>query len=230
MILIKLIAAHFCADFFLQSDKMAKGKRTSWIHMSIHSLINAAVVYLFLGQWTLWIIPLIVFVTHFIIDYIKIMFGNELTGWFIADQLMHILVLLGCWSLFFGDISMLSGLVNELWTSSSIWLTTLTYALMTMPASLLVESFFKRWQHDVPSYSGLPGGGKWIGYLERVLVVTFVITNNISGVGFLMTAKSVFRFSDIQKGDLRMTEYMLLGTLLSFAIGLTGGFILKLAL
>ncbi|MBQ1493400.1 MAG: hypothetical protein IIZ37_00445 [Acinetobacter sp.] len=125
---------------------------------------------------------------------------------------------------------MLSGLVNEVWTSGSIWLTTLTYALMTMPASLLVESFFKRWQNDVPSYSGLPGGGKWIGYLERVLVVTFVITNNISGVGFLMTAKSVFRFSDIQEGDLRMTEYMLLGTLLSFAIGLTGGFILKLAL
>jgi hypothetical protein len=97
---------------------------------------------------------------------------------------------------------------------------------MTMPASMFIERFFRKWIPEIQNYSGLPGGGKWIGYLERMLIVTFVLSGNIAGVGFLMTAKSVFRFSDVQKGDLRMTEYMLLGTLLSFAIALAGGFLL----
>ena len=62
--------------------------------------------------------------------------------------------------------------------------------------------------------------------LERPLIVTFVLSGNIAGVGFLITAKSVFRFSDVQK--MRMTEYMFLGTLLSFTVALVGGFLFVL--
>ena len=91
---------------------------------------------------------------------------------------------------------------------------------------MFIERFFRKWLKDIPDISGLPSGGKWIGYLERLLIVVFVITGNISGVGFLMTAKSVFRFGDVSKGDLRLTEYMLLGTLLSFSIALAAGFML----
>ena len=100
---------------------------------------------------------------------------------------------------------------------------------MTMPTSLLIERIFKQWSANVPDYTGLPNAGKWIGYIERILIVTFVATHNFSAVGFLITAKSVFRFSDIKNSsDFRLTEYVLLGTLFSFAIAIVGGLLLLL--
>ena len=226
IILLKLLSAHFLADFFLQTDTLARNKQTSRKSLTIHSLINAAVAYLFLGLWAMWIIPVIVFVSHFLIDLLKIKCGNDGTAWFISDQAMHIGIIILIWTLFFvSPVTILPALATLL-ASETLWATLLVYGLMTMPASMFIERFFRKWIPEIQNYSGLPGGGKWIGYLERMLIVTFVLSGNIAGVGFLMTAKSVFRFSDVQKGDLRMTEYMLLGTLLSFAIALAGGFLL----
>ena len=86
---------------------------------------------------------------------------------------------------------------------------------------------FRQWSGNVPDYKGLPDAGKWIGYIERILIVTFIATHNFSAVGFLITAKSVFRFSDIKSSaDFRLTEYVLLGTLFSFAIAILGGLLL----
>lgn len=226
LVLLKLLSAHFLADFFLQTDALARNKQTSWKSLTIHSLINAAVAYLFLCLWAMWIIPVIVFVSHFLIDLLKIKCGDDGTAWFIADQTMHIGVIILIWTLFFvSPVTFLPALATLL-ASETLWATLLVYGLMTMPASMFIERFFRKWIPEIQNYSGLSGGGKWIGYLERMLIVTFVLSGNIAGVGFLMTAKSVFRFSDVQKGDLRMTEYMLLGTLLSFAIALAGGFLL----
>lgn len=74
---------------------------------------------------------------------------------------------------------------------------------------------------------GLPHAGEWIGYIERVLILTFVITGNVEAVGFLLAAKSVFRFGDLNKAkEIKTTEYVLLGTLVSFTIALFVAFIL----
>ena len=73
----------------------------------------------------------------------------------------------------------------------------------------------------------MPRAGEWIGYIERVLILTFVITGNIEAVGFLLAAKSVFRFGDLNKAkEIKITEYVLLGTLASFTIALLVAFAL----
>jgi len=58
----------------------------------------------------------------------------------------------------------------------------------------------------------------------------FVITGNWEGIGFLLAAKSVFRFGDLKESkDRKLTEYILIGTLLSFGIAIaTGMLALKL--
>ncbi len=72
----------------------------------------------------------------------------------------------------------------------------------------------------------LISAGKIIGMVERVLILTFVLLNQFSGVGFLLAAKSVFRFGDLkEKNDHKMTEYVMLGTLLSVTITLFIGLI-----
>lgn len=67
--------------------------------------------------------------------------------------------------------------------------------------------------------SGRPGGGQKIGYVERLLIFIFVLCGSIEAIGFLITAKSILRFSESSK-DKQYAEYVLLGTLLSYLLAL----------
>ena len=50
-------------------------------------------------------------------------------------------------------------------------------------------------------------------------VFLFVVIDFWEGIGFLLAAKSIFRFGDLKENkDIRLTEYILIGTLLSFGI------------
>jgi hypothetical protein len=52
------------------------------------------------------------------------------------------------------------------------------------------------------------------------------VTSNWQAIGFLIAAKSVFRFGDLsQSKDRKLTEYILIGTLLSFGIAITTGLV-----
>ncbi len=62
---------------------------------------------------------------------------------------------------------------------------------------------------------------RYIGILERLFVFVFVVTNHWEAIGFLLAAKSVFRFGDLTSSkDRKLTEYILIGTLLSFGIAI----------
>jgi hypothetical protein len=64
---------------------------------------------------------------------------------------------------------------------------------------------------------GLKEGGKLIGYLERLLILAFVLVNQFAGIGFLVAAKSIFRFSEIKENnDRKEAEYIIIGTFASF--------------
>jgi hypothetical protein len=59
-----------------------------------------------------------------------------------------------------------------------------------------------------------------------LLVLVFVFLGKWEGIGFLLTAKSVFRFGDIKDArSMKLTEYVLIGTFLSFGIAIMTGLI-----
>lgn len=64
--------------------------------------------------------------------------------------------------------------------------------------------------------------GELIGWLERGLILVFVIMSQYEAIGFLIAANSILRFSEASKGD-EKSEYVLTGTLLSLAIALCLG-------
>lgn len=67
--------------------------------------------------------------------------------------------------------------------------------------------------------SGLVAGGELIGYLERLLILTFTLVGSYAAVGFVLAAKSIFRFGELnQSANRGMTEYVLIGSLLSVVI------------
>lgn len=72
--------------------------------------------------------------------------------------------------------------------------------------------------------------GELIGWLERGLILLFVILSQYEAIGFLVAAKSILRFNEASKGD-EKSEYVLTGTLLSLAVALCLGIlVLKMQL
>ena len=78
---------------------------------------------------------------------------------------------------------------------------------------------------------GFIAGGRTIGRYERLLVFILVLTNAATAIGFLIAAKSIFRFGDItDSANRQKAEYILLGTLMSFTFALVVSLIAKTVL
>lgn len=76
--------------------------------------------------------------------------------------------------------------------------------------------------------TGLKDGGRIIGYAERLLIYVFVLANAPAAIGFLVTAKSIFRFGEVTDDDRRKhAEYVIIGTLVSFAYAVTLAYLIR---
>ena len=100
------------------------------------------------------------------------------------------------------------------------------YFLAVWPAGAVIRyslfSIFPKDKLDRIQKAGLTNAGKYIGYLERILIVSFIFVDQYVAIGFLVTAKSIFRFESL---TIENTEYFLTGTLMSFVAGLGIGII-----
>ena len=233
ILLLRLLSAHLLADFFLQNDKLCKAKtedgRKAVIAQLTHALVHAVCAYILLADWQNWIIPSVIFISHFIVDVVKSRLRGNGTIAFLCDQLIHVLIIFLLWWWQYADCSQVCDWFANIVSSKQLWLVIVAYLLITKPASVLISKFIKNWTPSSNMQAqGMPRAGEWIGYIERVLILTFVISGNIEAVGFLLAAKSVFRFGDLNKAkEIKITEYVLLGTLASFTIALLIAFTLS---
>ncbi len=228
VILWRLLFAHFLADFILQTDWICHEKKQRNAKgmgvLGIHCLIHAAVAYLLVGQWDNWMIPTVIFVSHYAMDWYKVHRMDLGLTPFLIDQSVHILVILALWTVGYADLDSLVKTVDT-WNTPSTWVVGLTYMLALKPAGLLVGIFISKWTPKETKELALPNAGTWIGYLERVIILTFVLVGHPEGVGFLLAAKSIFRFGDLSRAqEIRTTEYVLVGTLSSFCVAILLGF------
>ncbi len=96
-------------------------------------------------------------------------------------------------------------------------------ALATAPVGWTVGALMERWQGQLKTAEpGLARGGFWIGCLERVLIVAFMMFGEYEAIGFLVTAKSILRFGT-SSTNRALSEYIILGTLLSIVLALPFG-------
>jgi hypothetical protein len=243
IILLKLICSHIICDFLLQTKKTVNNKRSNNKHkktyaLAIHSLIHAIISYIVVAQWSKWYIPLILFITHFVIDWWKNLKKDSIS-YFIFDQCLHLLVITGLWLYATGQFRFIGLWIDTLLSEPRFWSISIAYLLMLNPSSLLISLFIRRWNPDVKPPKNekvltheesetLKKAGQWIGYLERSIILTFMIMDYVTAVGFLFTAKSIFRIGDLRPGhNLKLTEYVLIGTFSSFFIAIVAGIIIK---
>lgn len=229
--LIKLVCAHLCSDFIFQTDSIYKGKSIKgWKGFSyqiLHCLIHAIVAYLFIGQWTNWVVPTVIFISHLLIDVAKYSLKKDGLFSFIFDQICHLAVIFVLWLALYGDCNSVQN-IFEVINTSATWAIIAGYILMLRPSSIILSLFLRQWTSSSTNTQSLPNAGQWIGYLERILIMTFILIGSIEGVGFLLAAKSVFRFGELNKAkEIKTTEYVLIGTLSSFAIAIMTGYLVR---
>lgn len=175
-------------------------------------------------------------VSHFVIDAVK-SYAKPTVWAFIIDQIAHLAVIIVLWALFTHQLTLL--LNKVLMLNYKHLIVVLAYLGVLKPASIFIKQLLSPWSQDlegpskpsqpktlvyVPVQNTLAMAGQRIGYLERLLILTFVLVDQFAAIGFLVAAKSIFRFGDLTKSqDKKLTEYVLLGTLTSVLITLTIG-------
>ena len=228
LLLIRLLVAHFAADFIFQPNDWVKDKvekKGKSKYLLFHGGIIFVLTFLAVMDFSLFWVVFIIASTHIIIDRIKSGFENDTLAIFFIDQLLHIAIIFICWIIYTSNFTEFqSGIIN-LYNNSVLWIYILGYLLITMPASIVITKITSKFAGDLESSSeSLKDAGKWIGIIERILILTFIVLNQFEAIGFLIAAKSVFRFSELKDGkDQKKTEYILIGTLLSFSIAIIIG-------
>ncbi|TXG39339.1 DUF3307 domain-containing protein [Seonamhaeicola maritimus] len=231
ILFLKLFLAHIIADFFLQPAKWVKEKEKKKLKSSklyIHVLLHIIVTALILWDTSLWGIVLIVGTSHLIIDALKLIIQKKKTKrlLFFIDQLCHIIVITICYYIFSDESFNLKFIITE-----DVLLLITCLLFLTIPVSIIMKIIFLKWNLSelTKNNESLEDAGKYIGILERVLVFIFIVLGHWEAVGFLITAKSVFRFGDLRESkDRQLTEYILIGTLISFGIAIITGILYNL--
>jgi hypothetical protein len=94
--------------------------------------------------------------------------------------------------------------------------------LCLKPSNIIIREALAKWFGNKEEINDkLEEAGRLIGHVERILILSFVLMNQFVAIGFLLTAKSILRFREAEAG--KMSEYVLLGTLLSFSIAIIIG-------
>jgi len=220
---IKLLLAHVIGDFVLQPDSWVKDKNEKTFrspYFYLHGLIHF-IALLFLLEFNMgYIMPIIIIViSHLIIDLVKLSLDNEKNSrrLFFMDQFAHLLVISLVVNYYReGEFGMV-----ELFSTANL-LFALAVFSVSIVSAILMRVIMSKWaMDDVRAEDALQNAGKYIGILERLFVFGFILVNQWSAIGFLITAKSVFRFGDLSRAKNRkLTEYILIGTLISFGLAI----------
>ncbi|WP_395048191.1 DUF3307 domain-containing protein [Flavobacterium sp.] len=225
-LLILQIIAHILSDYFFQTDASAKEKNENGFKS--HFLLKHAFI-TFICSWLLSFDVNFVFCAlsistlHYIIDGLKKSLNTSRFSFFI-DQILHLAI-----------IGLFVWIFDQYFESNLIWnipidikwlAIILGYLICVKPANIFIRETLVAGKIESISDTSaeLKNAGKLIGILERILVLTFVIIGKLEVVGFLIAAKSILRYKDT---NTIKTEYVLIGTMLSFGIAMMIGLVIN---
>ena len=243
-LLLLQVFAHVLADFVFQSEHWArhknkKGRKSKYL--KYHILIVFLLSWLLSFQTLFVMGSLLITGFHFLLDALKkhiekiTITGKNLFGRhiFFIDQFLHLLVISAAvyfYSVYFPLKPWFTIPLNCYHLAILF-----SYVLCLKPSNILIKEIFQAYAIKLPSGPSvagyekaadkrepkeLPNAGKLIGNAERIISLTLILIDQFAPVGFLIAAKSIIRYKE---SDITKTEYVLIGTLLSFGIAIMLG-------
>ena len=228
-LLIRLLLAHIVGDFILQSNSMIQNKKCFSKYMAFHIIIVFLSTYLLIFSLK---ISLLVTFAHWLIDSIKQQVQSKFKNFniliSIVHQLFHFLSILAMWVFYFDLFDSSLKALSLPFINYKFSLILFAYLFVYFPSGSLIKLATQSISHSNANDKNqktneeeLQHGGKLIGQFERVIILTLVLLNQFEAIGFLITGKSIIRFAD-HNSNLR-SEYVLVGTMLSYAIAILTG-------
>ena len=239
MIVAILISIHLLVDFLFQtsaySEKKRKKLKPLLLHYFIYFIVFEIVLLLILQFKKAIFLGVIISVFHFLINFIKnklekIFPQRRLQIWiFSINQLIHFALLIGMYYIFNLENSTnnLYLKLQEYENFKIIVLYTSVFSIIFEPASLFIRKLFTSISPKIYPKANLEElkAGNIIGKLERIIIAILLLNNQFGVIGFVLTAKSIARFKQMENRD--FAEKYLIGTLTSFLIVLITVLILK---
>lgn len=234
---ILLLLAHVIGDFYFQSNKLSKRKDSSLKWVLLHSLIywlGTLLILLPVISVEFFVIGTLSAALHAIIDISKYLYLKK-TGSrsavpagkdrniFFADQIAHVVCLtciayvavlekipfqFGKPVLGFFEIIGIDPMTFACWAAAIL--------IIHKPANLFIAkilSIYKPENKDDENKKD-NNAGRFIGTIERIIILIFLSIGQYAAIGLVLTAKSIARYDKISK-EKDFAEYYLIGTLIS---------------
>ncbi|HOB86968.1 MAG TPA: DUF3307 domain-containing protein [Bacillota bacterium] len=254
-LLLLLLLAHLAADFLLQTEGMVAdrgaGRLPAYLkHAAGHAAALVLLTHYFYSPalLLLWIaLPS----AHVLLDWIKDRLfppGRPAESLvFLLDQSLHLLLIFFAWqwvpslafepaAVFYGRLLAPPGreLLETLFPSATparLLLLVVVYGYVLAAGSVLIRKVLDAGALSPP---GSGGGsrrgdallaGRYIGYLERAIILSLTLAGAFTSIAFVLAAKSIARYKELENKD--FAEYYLVGTLLSALLAILGGLLLK---
>ena len=242
------LCAHFVGDFLLQTVDMvtAKNEGRLWLHLK-HTLIIAVLTWLAThcyGLKAAFFYALLVGLAHLLIDSAKCYLEKGRSGGaklflFLFDQGLHLITLFVFLPLFPTAnpdprvIGFYQGLQPTApvfalpfpqtfpsWSLEKILWIIVIYLAAVFGGAVLTTRILA-WLTEQPQPERTRRLSNAIGVMERLILITLVVTEAVSAMGFVLAAKSLARYQELNNRE--FAEYYLVGTLTSFSLALLAG-------
>jgi len=223
-LLILQLIAHVLADFIFQPQRWCEKKDEKIFSKALlyHIVIVFGLSWICSMQAAFWRTALAIAAIHCLFDILKSMLSGRqklVRYLFFADQTLHLAVIVIA-TYWFSDVQTIE--FPDAITSHKV-MVVLSFLLCTKPANIMIREILKTFEipvSDPADTNELMNAGKLIGTLERIISLTLILVNQFAAVGFIIAAKSLLRFRDTATAR---TEYLLIGTLLSFGMAILLG-------
>jgi hypothetical protein len=150
----------------------------------------------------------------------------------LLEKALMALAALLVWSIFVPGVSGLWAAMVAMILDYNASLIVLGYICMLWPTSYIVKFCLLGIDRSTspsptpsPTEPDAERGGRMIGMFERAIIFTLVLLGEFSAIGFLITGKSIIRFA--QSNEKLRSEYVLVGTMVSYAVAILAGVLVK---
>ena len=239
MIVAILISVHLLADFLFQtsaySEKKRKMLKPLLLHCFIYFIAFEIVLLSILQFKKAFLLGMIISVLHFLINFTKNKLEKSfpqrrLQIWiFSISQLIHFFIIIAMYFILNLENSVSNLYINlqgyENFKTIILYIS--VFSIIFELASVFIRKLFTSISPKTYPKANLEElkAGNIIGKLERIIIAILLLNNQFGVIGFVLTAKSIARFKQMENRD--FAEKYLIGTLTSFLIVLISVFILK---